>query len=507
MSSGVESGGAIAAAVLVPAGITVAAVLGAGWLAWQGGKLLIRANQAANDQIAKKKRQLQEEADHQRRLALAAHNQLVEMCQQLLSKLDEHSATARTIDFGELEQLKGQLRGICQETIPEDVMRLESQTSLGLLKLDQIISKERSLSSLQMEEKSGGLYRDFSLADLMADLKTSIVTMEIHATESSDVHAANPTALERAKLNKKLACVTARIMEALEHVASLSSAGGLPPSSTAWFHSCFNGIDSQINTLYMPSTTNDQLKKGIKRLESLLEQYDMLLPSIESDQKQFAALYQVYAEAAKALGEPIASARSFQSVKELEEKLLFLKKRSEKAQICAAICQKLGPTAYLCYAWDQELRALGYSVHSRNEIAETAKHRPQHARLGENKLPFYQWTKEDLTQLYSMTAECSLQVIVHDDGSVTMQTLSDTENDSTKSVQSTHCSLLAKLHENLRENWFVLYDYQETASPDKIVSTGAWFGSEDSQWKPDQTELITEQRERDSGENRAKHLS
>ena len=185
-------------------------------------------------------------------MALAAHNQLVEMCQQLLSKLDEHSATARTIDFGELEQLKGQLRGICQETIPEDVMQLESQTSLGLLKLDQIVSKERSLSSLQMEEKSGGLYRGLSLADLMTDLKTSIAAMEIHATEGSDVHAANPTALERARINEKLAGVTARIMEALEHVASLSSTGGLPPSSTAWFHSCFNGIDGQINSRESP---------------------------------------------------------------------------------------------------------------------------------------------------------------------------------------------------------------------------------------------------------------
>lgn len=252
----------------------------------------------------------------------------------------------------------------------------------------------------------------------------------------------------------------------------------------------------------MPSTPNTELKKGIKRLEGLLEQYDMLIPSIESDQKKFVALYQVYVDTSKALGEPVASIKSFKSLKALEESLKFLKERSEKAQKCAEIYQKLGPAAYICYAWDQELRALGYTVHTRKDIAEMARHKPQHARLGESKLPFYHWNNDDLTQLYSMTSECSLQVIVHDDGSVTMQAISDADKNDAKKVQAGHCSLLGKLHENLKKNWFVMYDYQETASPDEITSVAEWFGSEDSAWKPDKDDLITEQRKRDKGESR-----
>ena len=168
------------------------------------------------------------------------------------------------------------------------------------------------------------------------------------------------------------------------------------------------------------------------------------------------------------------------------------------------IYQKLGPAAYICYAWDQELRALGYAVHTRKDIAEMARHKPQHVRLGENKLPFYHWNNDDLTQLYSMTSECSLQVIVHDDGSVTMQAISDADENEAKAVQTGHCSLLGKLHENLRKNWFVIYDYQETASPDEITSAAEWFGSKDSAWKPDRDDLITEQRKRDKSESRAK---
>lgn len=51
MSSGVDSGGIIAAAVMLPVGVA----FGAGWLAWQGGKLIVEANRVADRQIAEKK--------------------------------------------------------------------------------------------------------------------------------------------------------------------------------------------------------------------------------------------------------------------------------------------------------------------------------------------------------------------------------------------------------------------------------------------------------------------
>lgn len=56
MSSGTDSGGVIALAVTAP----VAIAFGAGWLAWQGGKLLYEANEKVNRQIADKKKELAE---------------------------------------------------------------------------------------------------------------------------------------------------------------------------------------------------------------------------------------------------------------------------------------------------------------------------------------------------------------------------------------------------------------------------------------------------------------
>jgi len=498
MSSEVDSGGIVAAAVMLPVGVA----FGAGWLAWQGGRLLIEANRSADRQIAEKKRQLKEAALHRKRSALAVHSQLVDMCNQLLSKIEGSSITAGIANYAELEHIKVELKSICGESLPDDVLQIESLNSIGFLKLERLAIKQKHLLVLA-EEDGIGLYRGTSLADLMEDLRVAIHAMEIQATRGKDIKVADPVVLERVKLNERLSGVTERVMDALTFVTELTSQYGLLTSYKSWFHSCFNGIDEQIMYLYMPSTTNEDLKKGIKRVESILEQFDMIAPTIKSEQINFATLYQVYVDASKALGEPIASVKSFKTLKELEDCLSFLKHRSEQARECAEIYQKLGPTAYICYAWDQELRALGYTVHTRKVIAEMAKYKPQHARLGENKLPFYCWDKEDLTQLYAMTSECSLQVIVHDDGSVTMQTISDADTQQTRAVQTGHCSILGKLHENLRKNWFVMYDYQENASPNEITSVADWFGAEDSAWQPDRDALIIEQRRKEKGERGA----
>ena len=497
MSSEVNSGGVIAAAVALP----VAMAFGAGWLAWKAGKLLVEANISANRQIAEKKRQLEDTAMHRKHSALATHSQLVDMCTQISYQINEKSAMAGVIGFAELEQLQVELHDICHESIPDDVMQIESLNSLGFLKLEKIVAKQQYLSNLQMESKNGGLYKGLSLADLMFDMKVAIAIMNIQATNGKDVRVSDPIVLERVKLNEKLADVTARTMAALENIAELSSYG-LSTSSRAWFHSCFNGVDEQIRILYMPSTSNIELKKGIKRLEALLEQYNMLLPSIKNEQKKFIALYKIYMDASKALGEPIANIKSFKSLKDLEERLLMLKRRSEKAQECAKIYQKLGPAAYICYAWDQELRSLGYLVHTRKDIAEMARYMPQHARLGGNKLPFYHWNNDDLTQFYSMSSECALQVIVHDDGTVTMKAISDADEDEARAVQAGHCSLLSKLHENLRRNWFVMYDYQEIISSNEVTSVEKWFNSEYSAWKLDRDPFITEQGKKEKSKSR-----
>lgn len=490
MSSEVDGIGVIAAPVVLPAAVA----FGAGWLAWQAGKLLVEANRAADRQIAEKKRQLEEAAHHRKMAALAAHRQLVDMCSQIFSQLESGSSVGSIVGFAEIEQLKYDLKKISEEPIPNDAAQIESLTSLGYLKLDKIVRQQKQIASLELSDSEAGLYRGLSVADLMDDLRIAIAAMDIKATIGKDVKAADPVVLERAKLNRAFEDITKQIMSALEYVDKLTSTYGLTEAAKAWFRSCFNGIDVLIETLCRPTTSNKELKKGIRRLKETVERYEMMAPSIEQEITKMISLYEVYADAAKTLGEKVAPFRSFKTSAEIEKELKFLQKRAEKAQECAAIYQKLGPAAYMCYAWDQELQAMGYGVHTRKKIIEMASKKPQHAKLGDDKLPFYQWDEDELTQIYSITSECSLQVIVHEDGAVSMQTIADADNGGTIAAQHSHCSQLKELHERLRKNWFILYNFEETKSPDSVTTVAEWKTSTDYGWRDTEHEIITDQR-------------
>lgn len=500
MSSEVEAGGIVAAAVMLP----VAVAFGTGWLAWQGGKFLIEANRAVDRQIEEKKNQIEEAARHRKMKAIAAHNQLVDMCSQILSQLEMESSACNILTFAEIEQLKYDLKKICDENIPDDTVRIESLTSLGYLKLDKVVRQQRQIAALKLSDSDAGLYRGLSVADLMDDLRIAIAVMEIHETVGKDITVADPVVLERAKLNKKFENVTDKILHALSFVDSLTTDYGLTISGSTWFHSCFNGIDTLIESLCRPTVSNQELKKGIQRLEAAFEQYEMMAPSIEKEVKKKFALYEIYAEASKALGEKVESIKRFSSSAEIEDRLEYLKKRAEKAQQCAEIYNKLGPAAYLCYAWDQELQAMGYQIHTRKRIMEMAGTKPLHARLGESKLPFYRWDEDELTQLYSITSECSLQVIVHEDGTVSMQTIADDDNGDVVVAQHSHCSQLKALYERLRKNWFVIYNFEETESPDSVTTVAGWRTSKNYAWRDTDREIITDQRAKDKTAEKAK---
>ncbi len=508
MSSGIEGEGIIAAAVLLPATAAVAvaaAALGTGWLAWQGGKLLFDANQAVDEQIARAKQKKVDAQRHRKRTAVAAHSQLIDMCKQIIAQMDAEGDGST-----EIEQLKQELRAICTESLPDDVSKIESITSLGYLRLEKAVRQQKRIAEFKLTESAAGLLNGATVAELMNSLRIAISAMDVTATVGKDVKAADPDVIERAELNEKLADVAERIMLALEFVGELSANCGLTASGRSWFESCFNGCDELIATLCRPTATNKELKKGIRRLDDAYEQYEIMAPSIVSEIKKMLTLYQVYAEAAEALGEDVEKLSAFKSSEEIEQKLEYFKERAKRAEECAEIYKELGQSAYLCYAWDRELEAMGYKVHARKKITDMVSKKPEYTSHGDKKLPFYSWNDEDLTQLYAVLdsgkdTDCSLQVVVHKDGTVSMKTIAEGNNEATVAVQEHHCAQLKALHERLKKNWFIRYDYKETESAQEVTTVAAWKSADDNAWS-DKKDIVTDERAKGKTEAKAKKI-
>lgn len=402
MSSQTEGSGLIAAAVLLP----VAVAFGAGWLTWQAGKqtvnlarqagnLLADANDAVDREIRTKQRRRQEMERQRRLTAQASRRHLTAVCSRVLAELEADKG-----DPAAVEPLRQELRQIQSRSLPEDTAGLELQNAADLARLDWIVSRQDRLRELKVLAADG-----LTVANLIKDLRLAATAAKLCGTRAGDVKAIDPAALERAELNRRLSEVSAQVMTALEFVVDLAETYGMSEANNAWFQSCFNGVDQRIQAMCSPTISNADLKKSLRALEETMGQYDMLYPTLLKEKQTMAALYPVYMDGARALGDVVLPLKEFKTAAALKEALHAQKARAQRASQCAQIYQKLGPAAYLCYAWDEELRAMGYAVHTRRQIAELIRFRPERARLEQAELPFYQWNQESLTQLYQITPE------------------------------------------------------------------------------------------------------
>ena len=155
MSSEIEGVAVIAAAVALPA----VAAFGAGWLAWQSGKLLLGANAAIDREIEERQR-VRQEAQRQRKLAAAAARQhLAAACAGVLEELD----TLDGIGPADRESIRQELRQICEAPVPDSAEGMESMNALDAMRLERILDRQNTLKKVRLS--GSGTYDGLAVAD------------------------------------------------------------------------------------------------------------------------------------------------------------------------------------------------------------------------------------------------------------------------------------------------------------------------------------------------------
>ena len=471
-----DLGAAAAGTAVVAAGVGIAAVtaaaLGTGWIAWQAGKLTVETVKLVANHAAEERQRLAEQKRLREETALAGDRQLRQLCRDLLGELERMTEIS---DRAEHEEMCRTLRAMINDPASAEVGILEQRNAAGMIRLERMIARKQALARVRVLREG-----TMEHADASALLQALRLAFSAAAPDAGgDIAAPDPDVLERIALNERLVAVTARIREALRFAAE-SAEGGADGGSDAWFRACFSGIDELLARLYAPTVSNPELKKGIAQLEETMTQFETLQPTLAEDRARFAALYQVYAEAAAGLGEPIFQRRHFKNAAEIERELERLAKRKERADVCAELCRRMGEAAYLCYAWDQELRAMGYEVHSQDAFASLTRMTRGRAKTADGRdLPYYLWDDGSITKFYRVSAECVLQLIIHADGSVSMQVIAkdDAETEEIARQQKAHCGKLGDIYDRLHRNWFVQHEAQILSGPEDILSLEAWLAA------------------------------
>lgn len=312
-------------------------------------------------------------------------------------------------------------------------------------------------------------------------LENALSSMNIKYQENSVVYITTEQR-EREKLNKEFRQTVNDIRNILMIEQKRSQMIPISKESISVLKSLFDGIDIIIQEIQNRKMSNIDFDEGIQFLKKRLDEYIYMMEILNLEEAEFMEYYENYRNIMSELGQEYYESIEFSDIDELKEHLKYAKEKIELAKQRAQILKILGKEAYICYAYDEELKALGYEVMSDDErIKVIKKELGVHVSNG-YEIPAYNAPdSKSAMQIYDLDENCELEVIIHPDGSTTMSTyMKGDEPDDTIISQKKHCRKSKLLAKRLRENWFILSDAREveSASQVKRVSLGTKQGVE-----------------------------
>lgn len=462
--------GLVGGIVALGAGAALGAVFGGGWLLYQSGALVVNAvngvNQAVEDKVAKDRL----EAQMRRERAETSRKQIVQMYEDFSAELESELGQPHPVEVvAELQVLLSQTKLACS-TNADSTEKIEGSNISAMVKLDKAVQRKNSLlqGTVQHESMLGQYLLSVCIADLQSDLRKEKSHGE---TKGVNVSALSPEQHVRMQLRQRYEEAAFLVRFALENENRRANAYPVSTKLNKSLHRIFDGMEHRIAKLNNPAITNGDLRDGIRRLEDCMELYRHVSQVLDDEEAEFQMLYSVYSDVQKALEVPSKKPHEFTNLAELRIALDRCNEQVQRAQYCAKIYSTLGVDAYLCLAFDTEMRAMGYSVlDSRQLMKRVNKSLNEHKCSNGITIPVYDIPNENaVTQLYNVDQHCNLQLIVHADGTTTLQTLMH-GNDAEQTVQTQrrHCDRATELAARLKKNWFVRCELEETESAEKI---------------------------------------
>lgn len=474
MSSSMDGAAVIAGGVVaLGAGAALGAVVGTGWLLYQSGKLITSAvrssAQAVEEKVARER--LEAQLRHER--AEMSHKQIRQMYKDFIEEAQAELSQIKSPEIASQLQILISRIHMEQESASNSTERLEARNAAALSALDMAMREKTALlEKAQIPETSMGHYAlGQYIADLQGDLEKA---KSMGVTVGENAVALSPEQYARMRLRVRYEKAALSVRQALENEDRRAVTYPVSAKLNKRLHLIFDGMAQRIAKLNDPTVSNSELKMGISNLEACLEHYRHVSQVLDEEEAEFTALYAVYRDVQDALETPVMQPHEFSDLAHLKVAMEACRQQVERAQYCARLYSSLDVDAYLCLAFDTEMRALGYSVmDSRQLTSRISKTLQEHTCANGITIPAFDIPNEDaLTQLYNIDEHCDLQLIVHEDGTTTLQTLmhgNDTEQ--TVESQQKHCDRASELSERLRKNWFVKCDLTEIAPAQQVQKT------------------------------------
>lgn len=465
VATGVIAGGAVIGAAIV----ALTPIAASGYAVYKLGSainnVLLKEQNKALEIEYKKQAQLKIRKEK----AIHIHNDIVLECRSIIDYIEKNEVFQITELKDLREKIVKAITEICNQNIMEDIVDLELQNEKNILLVKSYIKelKEDSRTFIRNKENAErfNAYVE-SVENIYENLKIENYNYiyNICVDKSEDV--------ELRKLNMHLEKLIYELSVALEREIHRFETVPIKSTDIKALNKIFNNIRKEIEFKRKQKLDIATYKNLISSIEIKMDEYYVLQSMMDKEEYKFLMLYLSYKDACNKSGIEFKDEVEFDSYEELEQAVVETRKRLEKMQKCAEVYHKIGKEAYICMAFENELSRLNYTSVTKEKAQRITNKILNNAHIGDELSPFYEMQNDSLMQVYHVSDNVGVQLIIHNDGSSTLETilLNEENEENAKKIQKEHCEKSKRLAQALRENWFIEADFDEVKSPNEIAT-------------------------------------
>ncbi len=470
--SSYEVGGADVGAMLIGAPVAIGVAL-AVLTPIAGGYALYSVGKVVHDEFVREhqealEHQIQEAAKLRKRLenAQKLREKIIEECTNRINELKTSNEWKDERLSALVQSILLEFNDVVEEAEQNDVDNLEFQNERAIQRIKTLVERLESESKLIKKNSA----ENVEMASFIANVQ--IMFRELSVNDYRYIHnieIAEENYVELRKLYERLEELTEQFYLMVER--EVNRFGNYPIKSIAIdrISQLFEKISSEIKSIEKMEAEVWILEGKISSIEKNIDAYYTFKAGLDKEQEKFLTMYLLYKESCEKTGEEYKEAVEFDSIEELEREVDARIKMLELAQKRRKLYDKLGKEAYICMAFETELNKLNYFTANRQDAEAIVNEQLRNYKLGNQWIPCYEHGDDSMMQIFRINDEVGMQLIIHRDGSSTMETISlVNDEDTVISTQKKHCEMTEKLKTALAENWFVIADFEEERSANVV---------------------------------------
>ena len=484
--------GAAASALVIAAGVGAASgvVWGTAWILYKSGEGIYSAFEEQEQK--KKEEDIKKKVENARKTeaALRQREVLKAKCGAALKGLRDlqKQDTEHVIPDSEYESWVRKVEAIYARGTGDHAEDIEGENQAD----SAVIEGLQKWLAETAEHIAAGRQQDQKLKSIAAAMHS--FSLELSRIERSTLKGQDVRALSEGERilrthAERIAKIEEKLQKALLYEEERAKRVPVSERHKMSLHTTLEVVVQGLQDLRDGKVPSSRAGELFERMERLLITYTDARIVEDEASSAFMGKYKLYEYACQVLGDAPRPAPDFGSEKELDEVLGSMEGRlketeeykrivaaEKRRQDCRKMYASMGREKYIFYAFTLEMKRLGYDFGEGQDVKEFFESDPVFYTEDGEELPIFHESETDAdAQVFKIGEYTYALVIIHKDGTTTMETFTDdryADEEDVEGTQAVLCEKQKRLREALEKHWFITCELGEEKGPRYITLRG-----------------------------------